>query len=90
MGLHMRASSSFCNNLHGTLSEIFKERNAAANKRWSTVSEPFHFPSSFTSKSWTLRKVYSRLLHDYEQVYFHGNRGLPIPPPPGTPRCDSR
>ena len=52
-----------------------------ANKKWTEVSQPFQFPPSFTSKSFTLRKMYSRLLHDYEQVYFHRNRGQPVPPP---------
>ncbi len=52
-----------------------------ANKKWTEVSQPFQFPPSFTSKSFTLRKMYSRLLHDYEQVYFHRNRGQPLPPP---------
>lgn len=52
-----------------------------ANKKWTEVSQPFQFPPSFTSKSFTLRKMYSRLLHDYEQVYYHRNRGQPIPPP---------
>ena len=52
-----------------------------ANKKWTEVSQPFQFPPSFTSKSFTLRKMYSRLLHDYEQVYFHRNGGLPVPPP---------
>ena len=52
-----------------------------ANKKWTEVSQPFQFPPSFTSKSFTLRKMYSRLLHDYEQVYFHRNRGQPTPPP---------
>ncbi len=57
-----------------------------ANKKWTEVSQPFQFPPSFTSKSFTLRKMYSRLLHDYEQVYFHRNRGQPIPPP-GESSC---
>jgi hypothetical protein len=52
-----------------------------ANKKWTEVSQPFQFPPSFTSKSFTLRKMYSRLLHDYEQVYFNRNRGQPTPPP---------
>ncbi|CAL5223241.1 g5721 [Coccomyxa viridis] len=52
-----------------------------ANKKWTEVSQPFQFPPSFTSKSFTLRKMYSRLLHDYEQVYFHRSRGQPTPPP---------
>ena len=56
-----------------------------AAKKWTEVSQPFQFPPSFTSKSFTLRKMYSRLLHDYEQVYFHRNSGLPIPPPGKAP-----
>ncbi|BDA48008.1 probable AT-rich interactive domain-containing protein 2 at N-terminal half [Coccomyxa sp. Obi] len=50
-------------------------------KKWTEVSQPFQFPPSFTSKSFTLRKMYSRLLHDYEQVYFHHNTGPPTLPP---------
>lgn len=50
-------------------------------KKWTEVSYPFQFPPSFTSKSFTLRKMYSRLLHDYEQVYFHRNTGPPTLPP---------
>ena len=70
-----------------------------ANKKWTEVSQPFQFPPSFTSKSFTLRKMYSRLLHDYEQVYFHRNGGLPIPlpgepavllPAGGCLSCESR
>ncbi len=53
-------------------------------KKWTEVSQPFQFPPSFTSKSFTLRKMYSRLLHDYEQVYFHHNTGPPTLPP-GVP-----
>ena len=55
-----------------------------SSKKWSDVSVPFHFPASFTSKSFTLRKMYSKLLFDYEQVYFHRNAGL-IVMPPGAP-----
>jgi hypothetical protein len=50
-------------------------------KKWTEVSQPFQFPPSFTSKSFTLRKMYSRLLHDYEQVYYHHNAGAPTLPP---------
>jgi len=60
-----------------------------ANKKWTEVSQPFQFPPSFTSKSFTLRKMYSRLLHDYEQVYFHRNRGQPLPPPGKQPQYGS-
>ena len=56
-----------------------------AAKKWTEVSQPFQFPQSFTSKSFTLRKMYSRLLHDYEQVYFHRNQGIPTLPPGAQP-----
>ncbi|KAA6430062.1 MAG: high mobility group family [Trebouxia sp. A1-2] len=42
-------------------------------KKWSDVSVPFQFPASFTSKSFTLRKMYSKLLFNFEQ-------GASIPP----------
>ena len=54
-------------------------------KKWTEVSAPFQFPPSFTSKSFTLRKMYSRLLHDYEQVYLHANAGPPTLPPGAQP-----
>ncbi len=59
-------------------------------KKWTEVSQPFHFPASFTSKSFTLRKMYTRLLHDYEQVYFHRNPGPPTLPPGEPPRFNGR
>ncbi|KAL0030733.1 hypothetical protein WJX77_004142 [Trebouxia sp. C0004] len=52
------------------------------SKKWSDVSVPFQFPASFTSKSFTLRKMYSKLLFDFEQVYLHRNTG-PMSAPPG-------
>jgi hypothetical protein len=51
-------------------------------KKWSDVSIPFQFPASFTSKSFTLRKMYSKLLFNFEQVYLHRNTG-PMSAPPG-------
>ncbi|KAL0051349.1 hypothetical protein WJX82_005960 [Trebouxia sp. C0006] len=51
-------------------------------KKWSDVSVPFQFPASFTSKSFTLRKMYSKLLFNFEQVYLHRNTG-PMSAPPG-------
>lgn len=51
-------------------------------KRWSEVAQPFHFPDSFTSKSFTLRRMYSKLLFGFEQVYFHRNTG-PLVSQPG-------
>ena len=54
------------------------------SKKWSEVAQPFHFPDSFTSKSFTLRRMYSKLLFDFEQVYFHRNTG-PLCAQPGEP-----
>eukprot|EP00884_Botryococcus_braunii_P012580 jgi/Botrbrau1/21322/Bobra.0184s0032.1 len=59
---------------HGGLEAV------VSGKKWTEVSQPFKFPPSFTSKSFTLRKMYSRLLHDFEQVYFFRNTGPPIVP----------
>ena len=58
-----------------------------ANKKWTEVSQPFQFPPSFTSKSFTLRKMYSRLLHDYEQVYFHRKPRPAHAPARSAPFC---
>lgn len=59
---------------HGGLESV------VSGKKWTEVSQPFKFPPSFTSKSFTLRKMYSRLLHDFEQVYYHRNTGPPTVP----------
>lgn len=39
-----------------------------AGRKWSEVCHPFHFPASFTSKSFTMRKIYSQVLFHFEQV----------------------
>ena len=49
-------------------------------RAWSDVCEPFGFPPSFTSKSFTVRKLYSQHLHHFEQVYFHRRGGQPLVP----------
>ncbi len=43
-------------------------------KKWSEVSLPFQFPSSFTSKSFTLRKMYSKLLLPLSRSTFTGTQ----------------
>lgn len=50
-------------------------------KKWNEVCSPFNFPTSFTSKSFTIRLMYTKLLHDYEQVYFFRNKGRVLAPP---------
>mmetsp|Transcript_17604 Transcript_17604/g.38402 ORF Transcript_17604/g.38402 Transcript_17604/m.38402 type:complete len:322 (-) Transcript_17604:826-1791(-) len=51
------------------------------DKLWKEISAVFSFPPTCTSGSYTLRKYYSKFLHDYEQVYFFRNVGAPVPPP---------
>lgn len=50
-------------------------------KKWIDACSPFNFPASFTSKSFTMRKIYSALLHHFEQVHFLRNTGYIVPPP---------
>eukprot|EP00198_Chlamydomonas_reinhardtii_P004392 XP_001693728.1 HMGB protein [Chlamydomonas reinhardtii] len=38
-----------------------------SEKKWSEVCDPFNFSKSFTSKSWTIRRLYCQLLWHYEQ-----------------------
>lgn len=45
-----------------------------SRKQWVIVCEPFNFPSSFTNKSFVMKKLYVNALHHYEQVsrpYIH-------------------
>lgn len=51
------------------------------DKLWKEISAVFEFPPTCTSGSFTLRKYYIKLLHDYEQVYFFRKTGAPIPAP---------
>eukprot|EP00798_Chlamydomonas_sp_ICE-L_P015093 gene15093-21147_t len=46
-----------------------------SRKQWVTVCAPFHFPVSFTNKSYVIKKLYIGGLHHYEQIYFHRNQG---------------
>lgn len=61
-------------------------------KRLKEVANAFNLPVTCTSGSFTLRKIYIKLLHDFEQVYFFGTRGKPVPPPSpavgGTRKAD--
>ena len=54
-----------------------------SHKKWPRVSAPFQFPTSFTSRSFTLRENYAKLLFDFEQVYFHQYTGPRRKPPTG-------
>ena len=50
-------------------------------KLWRKVCAPFQFPASATSRSFTMKQYYVKLLYDFEQVYFHHYSGpLPVPP----------
>ncbi|KAG1334463.1 putative High mobility group B protein 9 [Cocos nucifera] len=49
-------------------------------KRLREVVMAFSFPPTTTSASFVLRNRYLSLLHHYEQVYFFGAQGPPIPP----------
>mmetsp|Transcript_35852 Transcript_35852/g.60416 ORF Transcript_35852/g.60416 Transcript_35852/m.60416 type:complete len:470 (-) Transcript_35852:54-1463(-) len=60
------------------------------DKLWKEVLTAFDCPATCTSGSFTLRKYYSKFLHDYEQVYFFRNTGAPVTAPvhsatPSTP-----
>lgn len=50
-------------------------------KQWVNVCEAFNFPSTFTNKSFVIKKLYVNALHHYEQVYFLRNGGKQIVPP---------
>lgn len=41
------------------------------------VCEPFSFPTSFTNKSFVIKKLYISTLYHYEQLYFHRRRSPP-------------
>lgn len=55
-------------------------------KKWNEVCIPFKFPPSFTSKAFTMRKIYVNLLYHYEQVYFYRNTGPVLPLPRNEPQ----
>lgn len=56
-------------------------RTHICSPQWVQVCEPFHFPSSFTNKSFVIKKLYVNALHHYEQVYFLRREGPVISPP---------
>ena len=60
---------------------VVVQRQVIKEKKWREVASAFNLPSTCTSGSYTLRKTYVKLLHDYEQVYFFNARGKPVPPP---------
>ncbi|KAK9864090.1 hypothetical protein WJX84_008807 [Apatococcus fuscideae] len=54
-----------------------------ARKQWREVAEPFHFPETITSVSYSLRKAYINHLWDYEQVYYFQRQGPRLTSPAG-------
>lgn len=40
------------------------------DRKWKEIAKGFDFLETLTSASYVLKKWYSTLLHDYEQVYF--------------------
>ena len=44
--------------------------NTIAKKRWLDVCSPFDFPPTFTSRSYTMRRLYSQILWHFERVFF--------------------
>ncbi len=45
------------------------------HKLWQDVCKPFNFPATFTSRSFTMRRLYCQLLWHFEQLYMHGSSG---------------
>lgn len=43
-------------------------------KQWVLVCEPFQFPTSFTNRSFVMKKLYVNALHHFEQVRACGAR----------------
>ena len=50
-------------------------------RKWKDITTIFNFPPTTTDASFVLHKYYITLLYHYEQVYFFGAQGQPIPPP---------
>nr|ABK24816.1 unknown [Picea sitchensis] len=63
----------------GGLQQVIKDR------KWKDITAIFNFPPTATNASFVLRKYYISLLYHYEQVYFFGAQGQPIPPPAALP-----
>ncbi|KAL3142965.1 hypothetical protein ABBQ38_003250 [Trebouxia sp. C0009 RCD-2024] len=70
--------------LHLLYKEVTEEgglERVVDNKLWRKVCAPFQFPASYTSRSFSMKQHYVKLLYDFEQVYFHQYSGhLPVPP----------
>ncbi|KAK9839374.1 hypothetical protein WJX84_006368, partial [Apatococcus fuscideae] len=60
------------------------QRLLGINEKWRDAAEPFHFPETITSVSYSLRKAYINHLWDYEQVYFFRRQGPRLVSPAGT------
>lgn len=60
-----------------------------SRKLWREAAEPFNFPDTITSVSYSLRKAYINFLWDYEQVYFHRVTGPRVQPPQQISKADA-
>lgn len=58
------------------------------HKLWQDVCRPFNFPATFTSRSFTMRRLYCQLLWHFEQLYMHGASG-PVQDSPFMPSANS-
>ncbi|CAL8465757.1 g5293 [Coccomyxa elongata] len=67
--------------LYRNVTELGGCAQVIAKKQWRDAAESFKYPDTITSVSFTLRKAYSQLLWDLEQIYFFQARGPRVPPP---------
>lgn len=67
--------------LYVKVTELGGCERVISRKQWREAAEPFHYPPTITSVSFTLRKAYVMFLWDYEQVYFFRNTGPRVEPP---------
>ncbi|KAL3138289.1 hypothetical protein ABBQ32_006105 [Trebouxia sp. C0010 RCD-2024] len=69
--------------LHLLYKEVTEEgglERVVHKKLWGKVCAPFQFPASYTSRSFSMKQHYVKLLYDFEEVYFHQYSGpLPVP-----------
>ncbi|BDA51602.1 probable AT-rich interactive domain-containing protein 2 at N-terminal half [Coccomyxa sp. Obi] len=67
--------------LYRNVTELGGCAQVIAKKQWRDAAESFKFPDTITSVSFTLRKAYTQLLWDLEQIYFFQASGPRVPPP---------
>ncbi|KAJ7558078.1 hypothetical protein O6H91_04G024300 [Diphasiastrum complanatum] len=64
---------------HGGVRQVIKER------KWKDIVATFGLPTRIPYPAYVLRKLYTSLLHHFEQVYFFGAQGQLVPPPDFLP-----